>query len=147
MTLKIPPRHNGVVPIRITGQAIKEHRAYFITDENSTKGRDPNINVIDGIKSIKGKTSVNILVSNYMNKHIKFNKEEYVGGFKSAIEDMNNDAKQITHLTYSVTTQHMKAEQVEPDTFHPTHHKLKPIIETKLDALLKEYTSQFAKKC
>ena len=37
------------------------------------------------------------------------------------------------------------AEQVEPDTFHPHHHKLKSNIESKLDALLKEYTSQFAK--
>ena len=27
-TLKILPRHNGVVPIKITGQTIKEHMAY-----------------------------------------------------------------------------------------------------------------------
>ena len=53
--------------------------AYFITDENSTKGRDQNINIINGIHSIKGKTSVNVLVSNYTNKHIKFNKGEYIG--------------------------------------------------------------------
>ena len=74
-TLKILPRHNGVVPIKITGQAIKEHMAYFITDEDSTKGRDFNINIINDIHSIKGKTSVNILVSNYTNKHIKLTKE------------------------------------------------------------------------
>ena len=36
-------------------------------------------------------------------------------------------------------------EQVEPDTFHPPHHKLKPIIEIKLDILLIEYASQFIK--
>ena len=78
-TLKIPPRHNDVVPIKITGQAIKEHMAYFITDEDSTKGRDPNINIINGTHSIKGKTSVNVLVSNYTNKYIKFNKGEYIG--------------------------------------------------------------------
>ena len=41
--------------------------AYFITDENSTKGRDPNINIISGIHCIKGKTSVNVLVCNYKN--------------------------------------------------------------------------------
>ena len=35
------------------------------------------------------------------------------------------------------------AEQVEPDTFKPPHHKLKQHIEAKLEALLKEYTSQF----
>ena len=34
--------------------------AYFITDEDSTKGRDPNINIIDSIHN-KAKTSVNIL--------------------------------------------------------------------------------------
>ena len=49
------------------------------------------------------------------------------------------------HSTNSVTLQKMKEEQVQPDTFHPPHHKLKPNIESKLDALLKEYTSQFAK--
>ena len=37
------------------------------------------------------------------------------------------------------------AEWVEPDTFHLPHHKLKPSIEFKLDAFLKEYASQFAK--
>ena len=38
----------------------------------------------------------------------------------------------------------MMPEQVEPDTFKPPHHKLKPNIKTKLEALLKEYKSQFA---
>ena len=37
----------------------------------------------------------------------------------------------------------MMAEQVEPDSFKPPHHKLKQHIETKHDALLKEYASQF----
>ena len=55
LTLKISPRHNGVVPIKITDQAIREHMAYFITDEDLTKGRDPNINIINGIHSNKGK--------------------------------------------------------------------------------------------
>ena len=40
-SLKIPPRHNGVVPIKITGQAIKDHMAYLITDDNLKKGRNP----------------------------------------------------------------------------------------------------------
>ena len=71
---KIPPRHNGVTPIKITGPIIDGHMAYFITDDNSTKRRDPKINIINGIHTIKGKTSVNILVSNYTNKHITFNK-------------------------------------------------------------------------
>ena len=39
----------------------------------------------------------------------------------------------------------MMAEQVQPDIFNLLHHKLKPGIQSKLDALLKEYESQFAK--
>ena len=87
LTLKILPRHNGVIPIKITGQAINEHMACFITDEDSTKGRDPNVNIINGILNIKGKTSFNIFISNYTNKHIMFNKGEYVGHLEPAIED------------------------------------------------------------
>ena len=69
------------------GQEIKEHMAYFITDEDSTKLRDPNINIINSIHNIKGKTSVNVLVSNYTNKHIMFKKWEYVRHLEPAIED------------------------------------------------------------
>ena len=47
---------------------------YFITNDNSTKGKDPNINIINGLDDIEGKTSINILVSNYTNKHVTFNK-------------------------------------------------------------------------
>ena len=69
MTLKKLPRYNGVMPSKITGQVIKEHMAYLITDEDSTKGSDPNINIISGIHNIQWKTSVNVLVSNYTNKN------------------------------------------------------------------------------
>ena len=140
-TLKIPPRHNGVILIKITGQEIKEHMAYFITDEDSTKGSDPNININNGIHNIKGKTFVNILVSKYTNKHITFNKGEYVGCLEPAIEDSANSdlpshAQPDAHSTNSVITQRLMSEHVEPDTFHPPHHKLKVSIESKLDALL-----------
>ena len=54
-SLKIPPRHNSIVPIKITGPVIEGHMAYFLTDDNSTKGTDPNINIINGIHNIKGK--------------------------------------------------------------------------------------------
>ena len=36
----------------------------------------------------------------------------------------------------------MMAEEVEPDTFKPPHHKLKQHIDAKLEAILKEYASQ-----
>ena len=150
LILKISPRHNGVVPIKITGQIIKEHMAYFITDEDSTKGRDPNINIINGIHNIKGKTSVHVLIFNYTNKHIKFNKGEYIGCLEPAIEDSIINDTQIhtqpdAHSTKSITLEKMMAEQVQPDTFNPLCHKLRSSVESKLDAHLKEYASQFAK--
>ena len=71
---QIPPRHNGVIPNKIKGHTITGHMAYFISDQDSTKGKDVNINIINGIHHIKGKTSVNVLVSIYTNKHITYNK-------------------------------------------------------------------------
>ena len=88
-TLKIPPRHNGLIRIKISGPILKTHMAYFLTDDNTSKGRDPNINIIDGIHKIKGKTSVNILVSNYTNKHLTFLKGEYIGHLKPAYIEEN----------------------------------------------------------
>ena len=140
-SLKIPPCQNGVVPIKITGPVIKEQMAYFITDDNSTKGRDSNINIVNGIHKIKGKTSVNILVSNYTNKYITFNKGEYIGCLEPAImEDTTIDDPE-TYSTHSITLQKMMAEQVQPDIFNLLHHKLKPGIQLKLDTLLKEYAT------
>ena len=74
LTLETPPRHNGVVPIKISGPPISTHTAHFITDDSTPKGRDPNINIIDCIHKIKDRTLVNILVSNYTNKHLTFHK-------------------------------------------------------------------------
>ena len=119
--------------------------AYFITDDNTTKGRDPNINIINGIHKIKGKTSVNIFVSNYTNKHITFNKGEYVGHLEPTLTDDTTIDQTEAYPTNSVTLQKMMAEQVKPDTFDPPHHTLKTSTQSKLDALLKEYESQFAK--
>ena len=130
-SLKIPLQHNGAVPIKITGLVIKEHMAYFITNGNSTKGRDPNINIINGIHKIKGKTSVNILVSNYTNKHITFNKGEYIRFLEPAITDDMTIDQPETHSAHSVTLQKMMAEQVQPVIFGPPHHKLKPGIKSR----------------
>ena len=48
--------------------------------------------------------------------------------------------------TNSVTLQKMMEEQVQLDTFNPPCHKLRPSIKSKLNALLEEYASQFAKE-
>ena len=107
---------------------MKEHMAYFITDEDFTKGRDPNINIISSIHDIKGKTSVNILVSNYTNKHTKFNKDEYIGCLEPTITDTMTSDQPDVHSTNSVTLRKMMAEQVQPDTLNPPCHTLRPSI-------------------
>ena len=144
-TLKIPPQHSGVIPIQISGPIIKTHVAYFLTDDSTPKGRDPNINIISGIHKIKGKTSVNVLVSNYTNKHLKFHKGEYIGHLQPAIMHDNTTDQQETHQTNSVTLKKMMSETVTPDTFNPPLHELSTAVQNDLDLVLWEYESQFAK--
>ena len=95
--------------------------------------------------AFKGKTSVNVLVSNYTIKHIKFNKGEYIGHLEPTITDNMTSDQPEGHSTNNVTLQKMMVDQVQLDTFNPPCHKLRPSIKSKLDTLLKEYTSQFAK--
>ena len=133
------------MPIKISGPIIEEHMAYFITDDNTSKGKDPNINIISGIHKIKGKTSVNILVSNYTNKHLTFHKGEYVGHLEPAVMDDTTIDQKETHQANSVTLKKMMAETVTPDTFNPPGHELSQTIQNELNTLLQEYESQFTK--
>ena len=118
--------------------------AYFISNEDSTKGKNPNITIINGIHNIKGKTSVYIIVSNYTNKHITFNKGEYIGCLEPTEEIPQTTENPDAQTMHSITTEKMTAEKVEPDTFKLPRHKQKQYTETKLTELLKEYDSQFA---
>ena len=144
-TLRIPPQHNGVIPFKISGPVIEEYMAYFITDDNTPKGKDPNINIISSIHKIKGKTSVNAFVSNYTNKHLTFHKGEYVGHLEPAVMDNNTIDQTETHQTNSITLKKMMAETVTPDTFNPPCHELSTTVQNELELLLWEYESQFAK--
>ena len=96
--------------------------AYFISNQDSTKGKYANINIMNGIHNIQGKTFVNILVSNYTNKHITFNKGEYVGHLEPPIEEIQQpSANPDAPTMHSI----MMAENIEPDTFKPLQHELK----------------------
>ena len=138
-TLRIPPWHNDVVPIKISGPIMETHMAYFLTDDSTPKGKDPNINIISGIHKIKGNTSVNVLVSNYTNKHLMFHKGEYFRHLKPAVMDTNTIEQKETHQTNSVTLKKVMAEIVTPDTFSPPHHELSTAVQNDLDLLLLEY--------
>ena len=115
--------------------------AYFITDDNTLKGKDPNINIINGIHKIKGRTCVNALVSNYTNKHLTFHKGEYVRHLEPAVMEDTTIQQMEIHQTNSVTFKTMMAETVTPDTFNPPCHELSNTIQHELDTLLKEYES------
>ena len=107
----------------MNGPIIQEQLAYFLTDDNTNKGRNPSIQMLNGIHKIKDKKkTVPILVSNYTNKHITFTKGEYVGQFESAtIEDptiddteasSTDDNGTVTHSTNSIAGKKMLTEQV-----------------------------------
>ena len=117
--------------------------AYFLTDDSTPKGRDPNINIIDGIHKIKGRTSVNILVSNYTNKHLTFHKSKYIGHLEPAVLD-STDQRDIHH-TNSVTLKKMMSETITPNTFNPPQCELSSAIQDNLKPLQQEYESQLTK--
>ena len=95
-TLRIPPRHNGIIPIKIMGPTFEEPTAYLIADDNTLKGCNPNINIISGLHKIKGRTTISILVSNYSNKHLTFHKGKYIGHIEPAILE-DNTPEQTTN--------------------------------------------------
>ena len=141
--LKIPPRHNGVVPIKISGPLITTHTAHFVMDDSTPEGRDPNINIIYGIHKIKDRSTVNILVSNYTNKHLTFHKAEYIGHLELVVLD-STDCREI-HQANSITLKKMMSETVTSDTFYPSRHKLSAPIQDSFELLLEEHESQVAK--
>ena len=74
-----------------------------------------------------------------LQKHISFNKGEYVGHLQLPVEEIQQIPEDPGSLTtHSISTERMMAEKVGPDTFKPSCHKLQRDIETKLEELLKE---------
>ena len=67
-------------------------------DDSTPKGRDLNINILDSIDKIKDRSTVNILVSNYTNKHLTFHKGEYIGHLEP-IELHSTDKEKYIKLT------------------------------------------------
>ena len=61
------------------GTQFKIPMGYFISNQHTNKGLGPNIHVINGIYSIKGRSTLHIFVANYTNKHVTFNKGQCIG--------------------------------------------------------------------
>ena len=110
--------------------------AYFINNQHTKKELDPNICILDGIYNIKGKSMLYVMVANYTNKHITFNKGECIGHMEPLIDRMSQTS------VNSVTTQKMMADQIQPDTFTPPLHCLSSKVKCSLDELLDSFKSQ-----
>ena len=141
-TLKIPPRHNGILPIKISGPLITTDTAHLITDDTTPKGKDPNINIIDGIHKIKDRSTVNVIVSNYTNKHLTFHKGEYIGHLEPL--ELDSTDQRETHQANSITLKKMISKTITSDTFNPPHHEITTPIQNSPKLLLEKYDSQFA---
>ena len=111
--------------------------------DSTPKWRDPNINIIDGIHKVKNRSTVNVIVSNYTNKHLTFHKGEYIGHLEP-IELDSTDQGEI-HQANSITLKKMMSETVTSDTFNSPQHELSTPIQDSIKLLLEYYESQFAK--
>ena len=84
--LKIPPRHNGIIPITIKGHNLKAPMGYFISNQHVNRILDPNIHVIDGIFNNSGRSTLHILVATlYKTNHVTFNKGKCIGYIEPSI--------------------------------------------------------------
>ena len=103
-TLNIPPQHSGTIQIKIKGHNLRDQVAYFISNQHTKKGLNPNIHVIDDIYNIKGKLTPHTIVANYTNKHITFSKGQCIGPMEPPIDNM------LQTSVNSVITQKMMDE-------------------------------------
>ena len=94
------------------------------------KGKDPNVNIIEGIHKIKDRSTVNIIVSNYSNKNLTFCKGEYVRHLEP-IEWKPIDQGD-THQANSITLKKMMSETVTSDTFNPPCHDISTSVQNSL---------------
>ena len=86
---------------------------------------------------------MNVLISNYTNKHLTFHKGKYIGHLEPIELDSTDQGE--THQANSITLKKMMSETVTSDTFDPPQHEISTPIQNSLKLLLEEYEPQFAK--
>ena len=105
---------------------------------------------MNGIHNIKGKTSVNVLVSNYSNKHVTFNKGEYAGHLEPTIDNIDKEKNLLLKMV-GILWNRTSVEVVDKLSstsvdFIRSERELKtcPYIESKM---LTEHAQRHAEKC
>ena len=84
---------------------------------------------------------MNVLVSNYTNKHLTFHKGKYIGHLEPIELDSVDQGE--THQANSITLKKMMSKTVMSDTFNLPCHKILTPVQKSLKLLLEEYESQF----
>ena len=110
---------------------------YFISNQHTNKGLNPNIHVIDGIFNIKGRSTLHNLVANCTKKHVRFNKAQSIGNLEPSIDQMPQ-----TPIN-SITTQKMIDEHIQPDAFTSPLCTLLGNVRESQNQLLVTFKSQF----
>ena len=134
-TIRLPPKHNGVISVSIKGHDIKTSTACFIGSQYT----DTDVKLVDGVHNISRNTTLQVLVINNSNHHVNFPKGMKIGHLEPPIDD-------LTQIPInSATTQRMLPETVKPDSFTPPKYQLEPTIQQQLDFLLRTFKDQFMK--
>ena len=84
---------------------------------------------------------MNVLISNYTNKHLTFHKGKYVGQLE--LIELHSTDQGETHQANSITLKKMMSKTLMSDIFDPPCHKISTPVQNSLELLLKEYESQF----
>ena len=108
---------------------------YCISNQQINKRCNPNINGLDGIYNIKGKSPLHVVVAYYTNKHVTFNKGQCIGHIEPSIDYIPQTASN------SLTTQKMMDGHIQPDSFTPTSHTLPEDVRKSLNQLLETFIS------
>ena len=87
------------------------------------------------------RSTVNVLISNYTNKHLTFHKGKYIGHLEPIELDSTDQGE--THQANSVTLKKMMSKIVMSDTFDPPCNEILTPVQNSLKLLLEEYKSQF----
>ena len=94
--------------------------------------------MIDGIYYIKGRSTLHVLVANYTNKHVTFNKGQCIGYIEPSIDHMTQTA------INSLTTQKVIDEHIQTNTFTLPLHTLLGDVRKSLHQLLETFKLQFS---
>ena len=100
-TIRIPPKHNGVISVSIKGHDIKTPTACFIGSQYT----DTEVRLIDGVHDISCNATLQVLVINNLNHHVNFLKGMKIGHLEPLIDDLADTHQQRNH-TADVTLDH-----------------------------------------